>query len=91
MIKLGMEVKRENNNLSKNSSTKVDLNSLMVRVKEEEKKSKRTNIAIVVDEWGGTAGIITLEDVVEEVMGELSDPFDNEEYVIIKNKINNFI
>jgi|TARA_B100001029_G_C14768589_1_gene289941 hypothetical protein len=46
MIKLGMEVKRENNNLSKNSSTKVDLNSLMVRVKEEEKKSKRTNIAI---------------------------------------------
>ena len=41
-----MEVKKENNNLSKNSSTKVDLNSLMVRVKEEEKKSKRTNIAI---------------------------------------------
>ena len=46
MLKLNMEVKRENNNLSKNSSTKVDLNSLMVRVKEEEKKSKRTNIAI---------------------------------------------
>ena len=46
MVKLNMEVKRENNNLSKNSSTKVDLNSLMVRVKEEEKKSKRTNIAI---------------------------------------------
>ena len=45
MVKLNMEVKRENNNLSKNSSTKVDLNSLMVRVKEEEKKSKRTNIA----------------------------------------------
>ncbi len=41
-----MEVKRENNYLSKNSSTKVDLSSLMVRVKEEEKKSKRTNIAI---------------------------------------------
>ena len=46
MVKLNMEVKRENNYLSKNSSTKVDLNSLMVRVKEEEKKSKRTNIAI---------------------------------------------
>ena len=46
MVKLNMEVKRENNNLSKNSSTKVDLNSLMLRVKEEEKKSKRTNIAI---------------------------------------------
>ena len=46
MIKLGMEVKRENNNLSKNSSTKVDLNSLMVRVKEEEKKSKRTSVYV---------------------------------------------
>ena len=52
-------------------------------------KIKKTNIAIVVDEWGGTEGLITLEDIVEEVLGEIRDPFDNEQNLI--NKISSGI
>ena len=46
----------------------------------EDFKNLKKNIAIAVDEWGGTSGLITLEDVIEEVMGELSDPYDSDEY-----------
>ena len=57
----------------------------------EDFKLKKKNLAIAVDEWGGTSGLVTLEDVVEEVMGELRDPYDSEEYSFIKIKENNFI
>jgi len=57
----------------------------------EDFKLKKTNVAIAVDEWGGTSGLITLEDIVEEVMGEISDPFDSEEYSFIKTGKNNFV
>lgn len=39
-------------------------------------RDKRQHIAIVLDEFGGTAGLVTLEDLVEEIVGEVSDPFD---------------
>ena len=54
-------------------------------------RTKKTNVAIVVDEWGGTSGLITLEDIVEEVLGEIRDPYDKEESPIMPQKDNTFI
>ena len=54
-------------------------------------KVKKTNIAIIVDEWGGTEGLITLEDIVEEVLGEIRDPFDNEKNLINKIKTSTYM
>ena len=54
-------------------------------------KAKKTNVAIVVDEWGGTEGIISLEDIVEEVLGEIRDPYDQEETQVTKIDDNNFV
>jgi len=54
-------------------------------------QEKKMHLAIVVDEYGGTSGLITLEDIIEEVLGDIWDEFDKAENNIVKLDNNNFI
>ena len=54
-------------------------------------REKKNHLAIVVDEYGGTSGIVTLEDVIEEIVGDINDEFDDDDFSYSKIDDNNYI
>ena len=54
-------------------------------------QKKRVHMAIIVDEYGGTSGLITLEDIIEEIVGEISDEFDDDEIEYTRKNENEYV
>ena len=87
--------------LSKDKSKKFDLLKLInkpffvfegQKIAEvfQEMQKKKVHFAVVIDEYGGTGGIITLEDLIEEVLGDISDEYDKDEHIIKELKPNTY-
>ena len=57
----------------------------------QEFRKKKTHLAVVVDEYGGTSGVISLEDVMEEIVGDISDEFDDVDDLYTKLDNSNYI
>ena len=62
------------------------LDDLMVEFQE-----KKIHLAIVVDEYGGTSGVVSLEDVIGEIVGDISDEFDDDDLIYSKIDENNYV
>jgi CBS domain containing-hemolysin-like protein len=54
-------------------------------------QEKKVHLAVVVDEYGGTSGLISLEDIIEEIVGDISDEFDDEDLKYSKLDDNNYV
>ncbi|HMC97996.1 MAG TPA: transporter associated domain-containing protein, partial [Flavobacteriales bacterium] len=50
----------------------------------KEFQAQKVHLAVVVDEYGGTSGIITLEDVIEEIVGDITDEYDDDDLIYSK-------
>ena len=54
-------------------------------------QEKKVHLAVVVDEYGGTSGLISLEDIIEEIVVDISDEFDDEDLKYSKLDDHNFL